>query len=186
MALPPLPANSTDRVFVRYFTGWNEHTLICRTNALEFGQSDVLADIRAFLDSVRPVLSSAWSIREVSTQLAGSQVTFPIDPGVLAGFTGGSPGTQALEDAPVQWNFIGRGASTGRKTRVGLFGLNVARPPRFRLSGEQLPTWAVEAINTLTSTSIRSFVTIGGDRANWYAYVNAQFNSYWETEQRSG
>lgn len=186
MALAPLPPNSTDRVFVRYFTGWNEHTLICRTNALEFAQSDVLQDIKAFLDSVRPVLSSAWAIREVSTQLAGSLVTFPIDPGVLAGFTGGSAGTQALEDAPVQWNFIGRGTSTGRKTRVGLYGLNTTRPASFRLSGAGLPLWATEAINSLTASSVRSFVTIGGDRATWYDYVNAQFNSYWESEQRSG
>lgn len=184
MALPPLPPNSTDRIFVNYTTGRLEHSFTVRHNSGGFGEAAVLDDIAAFLGALAPVLPGTWAVTNVEQQLAGSVVTLPLDAGPLDGFVGQGAGGLDIAVEQLQWNWIGRGAITGRKVRVGLYGINLARPVIYRFTGGGRPQALIEATNSLVSTSARSFLTVGGDRALWYDYVNVQFNSYWEAEAR--
>ncbi len=183
MPLAPLPPNSTNRLFVKYTTGRKTHTLVSRYSD---GITALTAadNVLQFLTDVQPVLPPTWAVTEVSYQDAGSIVGFPLAGSNLDGFTGGGGSALPLQSEPLQWNWMGRGGVTGRQVRVGLFGINDTPPQVYRFAGGGRPAWAIAATNSIIATSGISFLTIGGDFADWKDYINVQYNSYWETEAR--
>lgn len=185
MPLPPLPDNNTARLFVDYTTGRNAHTLICRYDQ----QNDLAVPIGAvlqFLTALQPVLNLLWAVTGVRNQAAGSIVTLPVDPLGLDGFQGGSQSSLDLSKEPLQYVWTGRGEQTGRQVRVGVYGIQAEPPATYRWTGAGRPAWAADAAESLRLTRNLAFITIGEDSAVWRDYVNANYNSYWETEARNG
>lgn len=182
MPLPALPANSTPRLFVDYNDTYNDHVLIFRYEAT-FVPEDLDAWVSAFLGSLEPALVDGWSVTGCRFQEAGSIVSLPVTMPLTNAFVASSSQILDAKEAPRQTKFVGRGQFTGRRNSVGIFGLVYVTPATYRFTGV-LPTWATAARNTLVSESNNFGLTIGGDRTDWYTYVNVNYNSYWETEAR--
>lgn len=184
--MPPLPPNSTARVTVFYTTGRIEHQLTCRYEQ-PVTPAGAVQFVAQFLDELRPLLPNQWRTLRATNQAAGSNLSLPLSLDNLDGFAGSSTeGLVPADQEPKQVNFIGRGPSDGHKVRVGLFGMFVATTARFRL---ETPAYsqldgAVDVLNTASAAG--AFITIGGQLATWYRYVDVQYNSYWETRARRG
>lgn len=182
MPLPALPANSTNRLFLDYNDTIHNHTAVIRYGD-GFQPSDLEAWLVALLESLEPAMVQGWAVTGARYQEAGSIVTFPAFLPDVTGFT--ASGSQQLDarEAPRQTVFVGRGRNTGRRVRLGFFGLVYFTPGTYRFDG-LLPSWATNTLNTLDSESVNFGITIGGDAPTWYRYVNVNYNSYWETEAR--
>lgn len=182
MPLPALPANSTPRLFVDYNDTYNDHVLIFRYEP-EFAPTDLDAWVSAFLSDLEPVMVDGWNVTGCRYQEAGSIITLPVTMPLTGAFVASSSQVLDAREAPRQVKFVGRGEGTGRRNSIGVFGLVFVTPPTYRFTGV-LPTWASAARNTLVSESANFGTTIGGDRTDWYTYVNVNYNSYWETSAR--
>lgn len=182
MPLPPLPPNSTPRVFVQYTTGRIAHELTYRYDP-QLAPEDTLTFLSAFLTAVQPVLCQGWALIGAEYQEAGSIIRLPFSLGSLAGLEGNETLPLDLAREPGQFVWVGRGSQTGRRVRLGLFGIAATPPATYRFTGAARPSWAVDATDELAATSTVP-ITVGGDDALWYEYVNFNYNSYWETEAR--
>lgn len=183
MALPPLPENNTGRLFIDYTTGRLEHTLIFRFGASATA-ADALGRAELFLGALQSLLAPNWAPVSARVQEAGELIALPFDLGGLTEFSGGLPTDIPEADEPRQFKWVGRGVTSGRKTSVGLYGLGIAQPPDYRYSGLELQGQLENALNVLRNGAVTAPVTIAGDAATWYDYVNVQYNSYWERRAR--
>lgn len=195
MALPPLPENNTDRLFLSYQTGGGataqEHTLSIRYNgdlATPAGIQSDLADV--FLNgSNQAQLFTGWSFLRAEVQLAGSPVRLPVPlDGGLAAVVGSGAAAASPSDQAREVRFIGRGLISGRRVSMSLYGaVNAAilendfrfEPPTPGLLGE------LKNLALLLGASQLAFIAIDGGQTAWYPYVNWQYNSHWEGEQRA-
>lgn len=183
MALPPLPENNTGRLFIDYTTGRLTHSLIFRYGA-SAGPADALGRATLFLDALKSSLPLTWVVLGGRVQEAGSLITLPYDVGDLATFAGTFAAGIPEADEPKQYKWVGRGVTSGRKTSLGIYGIARATPPDFRYSGEELSPNLNAALTVLKNGAVTAPVTIAGDAATWYDYVNVQYNSYWERRAR--
>lgn len=183
MPLPALPLNSTNRLFVDYVDGYNEHTLIVRT-ADVLSPGSAIAVVKSVLDILQPQLYQTFAVQGCRFQEAGSIITLPVPPDDLEGFVGTGPELMPAQRRPLQWNFMGRGVATGRQVKWGLFGLATALPDSYRYQGSGITAAFSSVLSELSSIGGDAFITIGGDEASWKAYVNVQYNSYYETKAR--
>lgn len=195
MALPPLPENNTDRLFIKYTTGGGttaqEHTMGIRFNAAIASPSDIMLDIADALGNAtnEGQLFSGWQVLSAEVQAEGAAVRLPVAvPAALLAIlgTGGSGASQADQAREVR--FVGRGLTSGRKVTLSIYGIieGAIREPDFRFeppSGDLL----FDLGNTIRGIGLTgaAYSTIAGDATNWYEYVNWQYNSHWESEQRS-
>lgn len=190
MPLPPLPANSTACVFIDYTSYGVAHTFGFRLGA---GASSITAATKAA--SLAAVLAnrmgSADSFTQARLRAAGGIVSLPI------AFT---PVTGAVSGSGIYWDddpestfisFVGRGTTTGRKTRWEFYTAvrSASWPPTNRyIPGFSAPVDTLRAnftnwVDTAASPG-EQVVTIGGDIPQVYAYVNIAKNSYWQRRQR--
>lgn len=183
MPVPPLPENNTGRVIVGYTTGRETHTLIFRYGA-GATPTQAIDRVRLFLLALQSQLPNTWTVIDAQAQAAGAVVTLPVSLGTLAGFTGSSALPIDVRREPLQWNFIGRGITSGRRTRVGLYGLTTDVANEYRYVGSGITGPFANAITVLQNGGNIAPVTIAGDAVDWYDYVNVQYNSYWERRQR--
>lgn len=184
--MAPLPANNTDRWFLDYVTGSHagatEHTMQLRlgSNAGIDGAS------AAFLAILNGVGASnfylGWKAIRMRYQAAGTNFSIPTSPGAsLAAFagTGTGAGTDVIEaiEATVQ----GRSLSTGRRVDISIYGIKTT-VTNFRVTATVAP-WStlVAALNGLVNPAL----AVDGSIVTWYAYVNFNYNSYWERRKRS-
>ena len=195
MALPPLPENNTDRIFIYYTTGGGataqEHVLSIRYNASLATAFDIMDDLASVLSlsTSEGDLLSGWSVLRAETQAEGSIIRLPATvPASLLAVLGtgqptATPSTQAREV-----RFIGRGLTTGRRVSLSLYGVKdgaIAEADfRFEPATGGLLGDLLQFIKGIGLTGA-AFSTIGSEQTNWYSYVNWQYNSHWETEQRA-
>jgi hypothetical protein len=185
MALPPLPENNTDRLFVYYTTGGGvtaqEHVMTIRYDATLTDPSEIMTGLGTAMqaDSGGGQLFDGWQVLRAETQAKGSQFRFPVPvPSELLAVLG------AGQEVGVQ----GRGSTSGRRVSLSLYGVatNAVLSSDFRFE----PFPATLLGNLLTFMGLRgsagtSFINIGGGPTTWYTYVNWQYNSHWETQQRA-
>lgn len=185
MALPPLPANNTARLFVDYTTGVYPHSLVCRLRA---GVSVLtgLGAVAAFLAPLQDNLPQNWAVTGARFQAAGAAFSLPVALGELTGFEGtNGEFFVGANQEPRQTNFTGRSIETGRDVRVGLFGLVYITPGNFRLTRDGISLSVGAALDELaTAQESGAFCAIDGATVLWNQYGNVNYNSYWETEVR--
>ena len=195
MALPPLPENNTDRLFIRYQTGGGassqEHTMSIRFDSAAISAFQVMEDLAETVFNVSNIAAvfDGWRVLDAEVQEAGALIRLPVTvPLSLLGFVGTG---QELASAPEQAReirFIGRGNVSGRKVSVSLYGVANTQYAESDFRFTPGPTTFLGdflAAATLFSINGLAFLTIAGDRATWYNYVNWQYNSHWESEQRA-
>lgn len=186
MPLPPLPENNTERIFVAYTTGRNEHEFVMRV-ADGVSPTFYFDAINNFLSPLLPILPNQWQITGARRQEKNSLFSLPIDIPGLEEYKGtNAAALLAAELEPRQTKWTGRSLSTGRNVNVGLYGLiyNTPTTYRFVVPADNVPMGNARA--GLDDASFGGlFVAIDGANVSWKNYTNVQFNSYWETRARA-
>lgn len=182
--MAPLPTNNTAVLFVDYTTGGAAHTVQLRVPASQ-GVNVGLGVMAAFLMALQGVLPNAWAVTGTRYRAQNSNLTLPVAPGALDGFvgTGGAQVVRANEALEFVW--VGRSPSTGRRWELSLYGIRLSAPDDFRYSTSNMPPSLATATDTLISASAAAeIVSIDGDEPIVYPYVNVNYNSYWESRLR--
>lgn len=191
--MAPLPANGTTRFFYDYVTGSGpfakEHTLIQRVT----GTPDTDAEtpqlaLSDFLDSIgEGIFALGWQILRVRVQAAGTNFSLPVTMLTELQNFEGSASAIAAPDEAREWTWQGRSQTSGRHVDFSLYGLNAILPATFRYeAGGSSPAWVAASVASLNANNANFFKAIDNSPAVWYQYVNANFNSYWESEIRNG
>lgn len=192
--MAPLPANNTSRWFFDYVTGSAsyslEHTIGLRFNQTLPGSGDQAPQTRflAILNAFGTVaFRTGWRVIRVRYQGQGTSFSLPVS--ALAGLaafvgTGATAGAGSVTECQ-EATFQGRSFTTGRKVDFSLFGLVVGVPEGFRYTGTN-PAYLPNVVAQLNNFSEAPIVTVDGTTAQWYPYMNMNFNSYWERRQRVG
>lgn len=190
--MAPLPQSSTARLFVDYVTGnlatSQEHTVMMRSSGAITDDVPMQNAILALLQAIGPTnFRPGWRVLRVRYAAAGQNFSQPrTRVAGLASFLGTSgnaapPHTEALEYA-----FQGRSLTTPRRVDLSLYGIAQLIPDNFRFPvGGPSPAWVGAAVGVLNGNNAALYTAIDGTSALWYAYVNANYNSYWERRIRS-
>lgn len=184
--MAPLPPNSTTVLFIDYTTGRNEHTFQVRPAA---GQTndDIDGAVRAFLDALAFLLPNEWRVTGVRRRAAQSNITLPWSLTTTEAFIGSNTQSDLAEvEEPKEFVWVGRGQTSGRRVELSLYGILKPTPVAYRhFRGEVNQQYVDDTLAVLQPEFGDSpFVTIAGDSPLWYPYVNINYNSYWEREQR--
>lgn len=183
-SMAPLPPNNTKRVHVDYTTGRRQHTMQVRGHASS-SPVGILSDVFDFLNTIKLRLPTTWEVTGVRYTETGGSITLPIDPSFLAGFSGENVDTPFEVQETVEWVWVGRGLTSGRRVEISLYGILDNVPGDFRFNAETAAPWVAASIAALNAAP-EGFATIVPDNAQWYPYVNVNYNSYWETRSRRG
>lgn len=192
--MPPLPANSTARLFVDYVTGTSptsqEHTLQVRLSgnsqqAAIDAQSNVLSVLEALTPAAFPV---GWQVFQCRFQAQGSDFSVPI--GVIESLRTLDTSGDALppREEPREYTFQGRSLTSGRRVDVSVYGLLLGTPDNYRILASQsglglLVSGAVANLQIAGANG--AFLAVDGTAPRWQNYVNVNYNSYWERRIRS-
>lgn len=186
-----LPENNTNRLFIDYITGNQassvEHTLSVRyRNTVT--PADVQGDVYDVLNAIGTnAFSPGWRVLRARAQDALSDFSYPVSlVTALGAFVGDAGAVIPPREEPREWRWVGRSYADGRKVSFSLYGIIGTTPDNFRLPrGGSSPAWVALSLNVLAGMA-SSFITISGFSANWYSYVNVQYNTYWEAAVRAG
>lgn len=187
MPLPPLPENTTARIWFKYVTGdlgvSQEHEVMVRYNSATKTRRGVCNDFLALLQALTPENFNAnWRVVSARYSEAGSIVSLPFDveASLLAFLGTRSTNNRSQKDEAVEDAFRGRSLVSGRKVRFSLYRAVVGIDDTFRYPMSP----AVQTVLSAASGS-GSFLAIDGSGPSWYTNVNQNYNSYWERELRS-
>lgn len=179
--LPPLPPESTRRVYIVYTSGGEEHTMSIRIPPGVSGGTldDYLNEV---ITAMLPLMSTADTVIRVDDSAAGSNIRFPLFPVGLAG-TGGTP-TINDQTKSAFMSMTGKG-SDGRLVSVSFYYPDAANFADTRVALGVLGTAQTDWYNAVgfSSTGL-SPRTIGGASPTWNAYVNIARSAYWQREFR--
>jgi hypothetical protein len=175
--MAPINPNNTGRYFVDYTCGPQEHTSVCRANAV-VSPAGFGTLIDAILTGAAPIMY-AITLNRVRWAAAGSNVSNI----VTTGFEGTVYGTATppTNDVPKYLNFVGRSPG-GRRVRFALFSFENDISSYRLHSAEDL---AIAYVVSLLNSSPNAFLAVDGLKAQWYPYANTGFNAYWQREVRS-
>jgi hypothetical protein len=195
VALPPLPENNTDRLFVYYTTGGGvtaqEHVMTIRYSAALTDASAIMTALGTAMqdDAGGSFLFDGWQVLRAETQAEGSLFRFPVPvPSELSAVLGSGQAVATPTDQAREVRFQGRGSTSGRRTSLSLYGVaaNAVLGGDFRF--EPFPATLLGNLLELMQAqgaAGAAFLNIGGGPTTWYSYVNWQYNSHWESEQRA-
>lgn len=177
--MAPLPQNNTSRLFLDYQVGPDQHTLSLRYAEGVVTPATVMTRLDSILDVIGPAMY-LMNVVAVRKQVQGSNVSTP-----LAWTGNASYGSGAIDNwkRTLETRWIGRSAD-GRKTSFSLYGVNWNPTLGYRVytSGNA----AIATIDGILATMALAgeFITISGNPAEPYPYVDLNYNSYWEHEVR--
>jgi len=178
MPLPPLPPETTPRLYIKYTSMGNGHTVTVRlplTGTAEDAAARfnaVKADLAAFLPTVDAVNGADFSA-------AGTNIRFPL---AVTGVQGTAEYFPNIHQEALEVTVTGRSLD-GRKARIGFF--SPSFPPAqlgYRISGITGPGAGIWGILTGDDLDARS---ISGGDVVWNNYVNIGYNDHWVSEERS-
>lgn len=176
--MAPLPDSSTNRLFVDYTDGINNHTLMFR-----YPLSGTLAGVMGVADDVLSAVSPLIhliTITSARAAAAGSEISLPVAWTGLGTYGATSvPGSRA----PAQISFVGR-SSDGRRARWFIFPYRAAIPDDFRLSTSENADVLATYNALVAGAAAGDLATIGGLAPTILPYANVNYNSYYETKQR--
>lgn len=176
--MAPLPQNNTGRYWVEYSVSGVVHELMVRY-AAAVPLATTRSYINQFLQAIGPEMF-ATSVLSVRYSPPGTLVSIP-DLWSGADTWGVDPNPP--NRTPVQIRFEGRSAG-GRRVSWGLYGWDGTIPDAFRfpIVAESNYDAAWQAILEARNDGV--FVAIDGDPPGLKNYVNVNYNSYWERQQR--
>lgn len=178
--MAPLPDNNTGIYTVLYQSNSGQHRMQFRNtgSAVVGATRTAVQNFLAALLSLRP---ADWIVTGATYQAPGTNFALPeTPPTVAAGAATALIGTQF----PRFITWVGRGAVTGRRVRVFVYGLSFTSPNDYRFSVGELA--ALESARAaLDAAPPGAITTIGLDDPLWYLYQNTGFNSYLERKQRT-
>lgn len=181
MALPPLPPSNTERWFLDYTVGSQQHSLLMRATTI-LSAVEACTALDVFLTAIAGNLVEIVPVGLRHASI-GSDVTNPADFGTLA--EGYGTGTVSSINRPLQVTFTGR-STDGRKNRVGIYGWTAQTDSSWRITTLE-DSDVLLGVNALTSlASSGKFCTISGQRAIWHSYANIGYNDYWVNQARRG
>lgn len=189
--MAPLPPNTTSRVFIDYITGnaatSQEHTLAIRGFGPVTNTDDVQARFLGFVQAIGAGnLPAGWRVLRVRLQQAGSDFSLPVDRTAGVAAFVGTGSALAVWNEPRELTWQGRSFTSGRRVDFSVYGIQAPASDNYRFpSGGGSPTWVAATVNYLNGNPVGIWTTIDGTAPTWYPYVNVNYNSYWETRQRS-
>lgn len=186
-----LPENNTDRLFVDYTTGTaitgRIHTFTVRYNAAVASLTTVQGRVLLLLQAYGAANFRAnWRVIGVRNQAQGTNFSVPVtlDTNLQAFVGTATTPTYNARFETVEWAPQGRSLTSGRRVRFSVYHALTDAPGDFRFTSATLSQ--VTAVkNTLDAAAgLGVFLAIDGTAPTWAPYVNAQYNSYWETRSR--
>lgn len=178
MPLPPLPASNTPRLYIRYSSCGEGHTLDVHLNMTDT-TVEAAARYNAVKTAFAALLPSTDSVQGADFSDAGSNIRFPL---AVAAATGTNGFTSVRKYVPIYNSVTGRSIN-GRKVRLGIFS-PVLSPED---EGSRVPnTNTAGALfwNLITGAGLAAR-SITGDLVVWNTYVNSGFHDHWVREIRS-
>jgi len=170
--------NNTPRLWVDYSDGVHDHSLMLRcADESQFAALMVIAD--GFLNAIS---ANCYTLTIIGARTAdqGTNVSNAIT------WTGSSTygsGILLAPHAPFEMRWVGRD-TLGHIVTWSLFGVNFNPPGNFRfLPGDDADIAAsISVLEDAVDDGI--LVTVAGQLPVIKQYVNCQYNSYWENQQR--
>lgn len=178
--MAPLPANSTAVLFIDYEDAFASHQFQVRCTAVA-GLDIARQSVTNFLNALQPIRSAQWVLTGARFRETGSNITLPVEQPAMAA---GSAATPVAEQAPRFVSWIGRGATSGRRVRVYLYGLTIGLQPDYRFTPSENATLNAARAALQAASANGAFITAGGDTPTWYTYANLGYNAYWQRERR--
>ena len=188
MAIPPLPASNTPRLFLDYTSMGIQHTVQFRVDG---GSFDVAAFLDPVVDAMRALMRIDDAIQVVRFADEGSDVTFPV---ATFGLNGTASNASAIQDDP-ESVFIScpfRGLPSGRKGRYDFFfPVNLIPADannRFPFNSIEALAPLEDAIQSLVDVGVGGIhlVDISSSRILLNQYWNRAKSAYWQRRQRLG
>ena len=178
--MAPIPPNMTPVLFVDYQFNGEQHTFQLRS-PLGGVANDLVALAQDIVDEIDVLACTGWEVLGTRFRQAGSDLSVP-SGAVTIGSAGGGALNPVQNPRFVSW--IGRGGTSGRRTRLFIYGLVFTTPEDYRLTGSENAVMA--SVRNLLQTAAENNIvaTVANDQPFWYEYQNVGFNSYWEREQR--
>jgi len=167
MALPPLPASSTERIKLTYTTAADVHSTTIRV-AAGYGSAARDSYINSFLTTLTTVLNLI-TITKVEYAQIGSDVFVPTT-NTLVGNTYGT-GAPSGQGRTWFYSWTGRSSTTGRKTSIKIFGAKSTADTTYRFLGAEA-AWVGTSLTALQSPQPNVFIANDGTGVLWNAYVN--------------
>ncbi len=178
MPLTPLPASNTKRYFVGVLADTLQHHIQIRV-ADSVSDASAITDLGGVFSVILPQLYSSTSFNELLVANHGSDIRNPV-----AGWTtlvGTGAFTQPDTERPLTFCARGRAVS-GRKVRLFLWGLNIARTANWEYvpgAGTDLATFLQDL-----NLSANYFLAIDGSKPVWKGDFTIDYNDHWEQEAR--
>jgi len=181
-----LPANSTSRYFVKYFSAGRTHKASFRYTQ-DSGQPTALfiAQVGDFFETLNGIMSGDFVFVSASYIAADTDLELPC--AIPHNITHNDV-RLTMGDSPRYMSFVGRGLS-GHKVRVYVYGIAIdpadnvqtwAADYRVMESEEPRVTAALEALFILGAQ------TIAGDFPVWHRYANIGYNVHYQKKARRG
>ena len=177
--MAPLPENSTDRFWLDYTDGINDHSLLVRFNGEFATVNAVMGSVQGFLEALSPELYTL-TIQGARVSAQGSNISVPVP---WSGNVTYGQFAMPNELSPRQLCFLGRDGF-GRRARWFVFGWDAPPPDPFRIGITPATAFdnALIAIRDGQQESI--WLTIAGQVPTMYTYVDVNYNSYYEAKAR--
>lgn len=177
--MAPLPENNTNRFWVDYNDGMNDHSLQVRYDDSGGGLTFAKSSAALFLTALSPQLY-AITVTGARYSLATTTISLPTPWSASTTFgTGAMPGSVA----PRQLCYLARDGQ-GRQVRWFVFGCKLETPNDYRFSlGENsdlAEAWGVIS----DAQNGGAFLSIAGLNPEMYSYIDVNFNSYYEAKTR--
>jgi len=186
MAIAPLPANNTPRLFLDYTSMGIGHTVLFRVDGDSF---DVTAFLSNLVSAMRPLMRIDDQISVCRFAEQGSDVTFPV---ATFGLAGTASNASAIADDP-ESVFISapfRGLPSGRKGRYDFY-FPVNQIPldannRFQFGSVEALELLEDNIQALVDVGVGGvhLTDISGSRILLNQYWNRAKSAYWQRRQR--
>lgn len=179
--MAPLPENNTDRVWVSYDDGINQHDLLVRHTGGPTNVGNVLSSISEFFTQLGPQLY-AITIVAARYSVEGSPISLPV---AWEGPGGFGSGAMPASVAPRQLCYLAR-SNNGRFAKWFIWGCKLETPGGYRFSlGDN--TDLADAWNVISAAQAADNIwcAIDGTNPTLYSYIDVNFNSYYEAKARS-
>lgn len=172
MPLAPLPANNTDRAWLRYTANGQQHEIVFRFPSATT-QANIVTAVTAFANSIKSSLLTTDSFTALRHQDSGSNLTFPL---AWSNIAGTNAGAVDADNTPKFVSMTGRSLN-GYRCRLTMFLPSVTDAQKYRMTGSTALQTAVAAMTTAP-------VAIDGAAVVWNSYTNVGYNAYWQRQQR--
>lgn len=177
--MAPLPENNTDRFWLAYTDGQNDHELLVRFNGGAGNVPNVMSSVDQFFTALSPILylltvnGARWSAQ-------GSVISQPL---IWDGAATYGQFAMPATLAPRQLCYLGRDAQ-GRRVRWFVFGWEAAPPTAFRIGAGGVTEFADAYAVISAGNADGVWLTIAGLDPVLYGYVDINYNSYYEEKAR--